>query len=206
MKKPIAILLMFTGFLAMCSIQPAPAQDTAQSAKPGMLAPRRLHRGNALAKWLQLTDEQKAKIKSIVSNAREQARKVRSDTTLTPEQKRKQLLELRPSTRQEISSVLTPEQREKMRKLWAWRWHRWQMWRAYRAGKADKTFQLSPEQKLNLRALPEMAKRRWWWHYWKKWFLKLTSRWVKTRGLQRKPRVYPRTYLPCCCSSFATSG
>ncbi len=167
MKKPIAILLVFTGFLAMCAIQPAPAQDTGKGAKPGILAQRRLHRWNALAKWLQLTDEQKAKIKSIVSNAREQARKVRSDATLTPEQKRKQLLELRKSTRQEIGSVLTPEQREKMRKLWAWRWHRWQMWRAYRAGKADKTFQLSPEQGRKLGAWLKMTPQRRWWYWWR---------------------------------------
>lgn len=170
MKKQIAILLMFTSFLAMCSIQPAPAQDTGKDAKPGMLAQRRLHRWNALAKWLQLTDEQKAKIKSIASNAREQARKIRTDTTLTPEQKRKQLLELRKNTRQEIGLVLTPEQREKMRKLWAWRWHRWQVWRAYRAGKADKTFQMIPEQKRKLRAWCETAPRRWWWNRWRGYF------------------------------------
>lgn len=168
MKKPIAMLLMLTGFLAMCSVQPATAQDTSKGAKPGVLAQRRLHRWNVLAKWLQLTDEQKAKIKSIVSNAREQARKIRTDTALTPEQKRKQLLELRRNTRQEIGSVLTPEQREKMRKLWAWRWHRWQMWRAYRAGKAAKAFQMGPEQKRRLRALAEIAKRRWWWYHWRR--------------------------------------
>jgi Spy/CpxP family protein refolding chaperone len=46
------------------------------------------------------------------------------------------LLDLRKNTRQEIGSVLTPEQREKMRKLWAWRWHRWQMWRAYRRARS----------------------------------------------------------------------
>ncbi|MGC8782763.1 MAG: Spy/CpxP family protein refolding chaperone [Armatimonadota bacterium] len=167
MKKRIAILLMFTGFLAMCSIQPAPAQDASKGAKPGTLAPRRLHRWNALAKWLQLTDEQKAKIKSIASNAREQARKIRTDTTLTPEQKRKQLLELRKSTRQQIGSVLTPEQREKMRKFWAWRWHRWQVWRAYRAGKGSKMFRMSPEQKRKLGAWLKMAPQRRWRNWWR---------------------------------------
>lgn len=165
MKKGIAIGMALVGVLAMWITQSALAQDAGKSTKPGAraLAQRRLHRWNALAKWLQLTDEQKAKIKDIVSNAREQARKIRTDGTLSPEQKRKQLLELRQNTRQQIGSVLTPEQREKMRKLWVWRWHRWQMWRAYRAGKASKALQLSPEQVRKLRAL---AMKQRWWHRW----------------------------------------
>jgi Spy/CpxP family protein refolding chaperone len=136
MRKVTLLLLPLISVLAVWSIQPALAQDTGKGIKPGVLAQRRLHRWNAMAKWLQLTDEQKARIKSIVDNAREQARKIRSDASLTREQKRKQLLELRKNTRQEIGSVLTPEQREKMRKLWAWRWHRWQMWRAYRRARS----------------------------------------------------------------------
>jgi Spy/CpxP family protein refolding chaperone len=136
MRKVTLLLLTLISVLAVWSIQPALAQDTGKGIKPGVLAQRRLHRWNAMAKWLQLTDEQKARIKSIVDNAREQARKIRSDASLTREQKHKQLLELRKNTRQEIGSVLTPEQREKMRKLWAWRWHRWQMWRAYRRARS----------------------------------------------------------------------
>lgn len=169
MKKEIAIGLALVGVLVMWFTQSALAQDTGKGTKPGarVLAQHRLHRWNALAKWLQLTDEQKAKIRDIASNAREQARKIRTDGTLAPEQKRKQLLELRRNTRQQIGSVLTPEQREKMRKLWAWRWHRWQMWRAYRAGKAAKALQLGPKQIRKLRAWSGMAKRRWFWNWWR---------------------------------------
>lgn len=169
MRGPMVMLLTFLGVLAMGSIQPAMAQIAGRSAKPGLLAQRRLHHWNALAKRLQLTDEQKAKIKSIVDNAREQAQKIRADTTLPPAQKRKQLLDLRRNTRQQIGSVLTPEQRERLRKLWAWRWHRWQLWRAYRAGKAAKALQPTPEQQRYLRALAERAKRRWWWNRWRGW-------------------------------------
>lgn len=169
MKKGMAVGLALVGFLAVWFAQPVLAQATEQNTKPGakVLAQRRLHRWNALAKWLQLTDEQKAKIRNILNNAREQARKIRADSTLTPQQKRKQLLELRRSTRQEIGSVLTPDQREKMRKLWAWRWHRWQMWRAYRAGKAAKAFALTPEQQRKLRMWSGIAQRRWWWNRWR---------------------------------------
>jgi Spy/CpxP family protein refolding chaperone len=125
------ILLTLISVPAMWCIQPALAQVTGKGAGPDVLAQRRLHRWNAMARWLQLTDEQKTRIKSIVENARQQARTIRDDTSLTREQKRKQLRELRRSTRQEIGSVLTPEQREKVRKWWTWRWYRWRMWRAY---------------------------------------------------------------------------
>ncbi|GIV14734.1 MAG: hypothetical protein KatS3mg022_0169 [Armatimonadota bacterium] len=169
MRKTVFVLWTLIGVVAIWCSQPVLAQGAGKGAKPGagVLAQRRLHRWNALARWLQLSDEQKAKIRDIMSNAREQARKIRADSTLTPEQKHKQLLDLRRNTRQQIGSVLTPEQREKMRKLWAWRWHRWQMWRAYRAGKMAKAFHLSPEQQRKLRAWSHIAKRRWWWNRWR---------------------------------------
>ncbi len=162
--------LTLISVLAMWFIQPAVAQVTGKGAGPDVLAQRRLHRWNAMAKWLQLTDEQKARIESILDNAREQARKIRDDASLTREQKRKQLLELRKNTRQEIGSVLTLEQREKLRKLWAWRWHRWQMWRAYGWGKMGKGVPMSPEQLRWWRAWSETAKRGWWWDRWGKPF------------------------------------
>lgn len=95
------------------------------------MAQYRLRRAAALPRQLRLTEEQKVRIREIVRRSREQARQIREDTSLTPEQKRERLRELRRSTRQEISSVLTPEQREKMRRLWAWRWRQWQRWRAW---------------------------------------------------------------------------
>lgn len=148
MSKITAMLLVLTSVLALYTIQPAVAQDTGKRTKPGASAHWRLHRWNALAKWLQLSDEQKAKIRSILSNARERAQKVRADTSLTPAQKRQQLRDLRRSTRQEIGSVLTPEQREKLRKLWAWRWRQWHMWRKHRWGAPDN----------------------WWWNRWGRQF------------------------------------
>lgn len=95
------------------------------------MAQYRLRRAVALARWLQLTEQQKAQIQDIVRRSREQARQIREDTSLTPEQKRERLRALRRSTRQEIGSVLTPQQREKMRRLWAWRVRQWQRWRAW---------------------------------------------------------------------------
>ncbi|MCS6830560.1 MAG: hypothetical protein RMM08_11310 [Armatimonadota bacterium] len=139
MSRSVAMLLALTSVLTIWSAQPAPAQAPSKGDRPGVIAQRRLHRWNALSKWLQLSDEQKANIKNIVGSAREQARKIRTDTTLTPEQKRQQLQELRRNTRQQIGSVLTPEQREKLRNLWAWRWRQWQRWKAYRWGKASRS-------------------------------------------------------------------
>jgi Spy/CpxP family protein refolding chaperone len=131
MKKATIAWLTVLGVAALWTAPAVQAQDMDKDGARGVLAQCRLHRWNAMARWLQLTDEQKTRIKSIVENARQQARTIRDDTSLTREQKRNQLRELRRSTRQEIGSVLTPEQREKVRKWWTWRWYRWRMWRAY---------------------------------------------------------------------------
>jgi Spy/CpxP family protein refolding chaperone len=170
MRKITLILLTLISLLAIWSTQPALAQDTGKGERPGVLAQRRVQRWDAMAKWLQLTDEQKAKIKSIVENARKQAQTIRTDSSLTPVEKRQKLRELRQSARQEIGSVLTPEQREKWMKWRCWSWHRWQMWRAYRAGKIGKDNQISPYHPRQFRARPEMAKPGWWWNRWGKPF------------------------------------
>ncbi|MCS7309554.1 MAG: hypothetical protein RMM06_10200 [Armatimonadota bacterium] len=131
--RGLAIGAALLGILVIGGSQPTQAQDAAEGAKSGAPAVQRpARRGEALARRLQLSDEQRAKMRDILNSAREQARKIRTDTSLTPEQKRQQLRELRRNTRQQMGSVLTPEQREKMRKLWAWRWRQWQRWRTWR--------------------------------------------------------------------------
>ncbi|MEJ5253672.1 MAG: hypothetical protein HPY54_00745 [Chthonomonadetes bacterium] len=160
---------LMTGFLvllAMLTIYPvAVAQAAGKDIRPGKPAYQRVRRWEAIARWLNLTDEQKAKIKNIWQNAREQAQKIRSDTSLKPEEKRARLRELRRSTRQEIGSVLTPEQRTKWERLRLWAWHRWQMARAYRAGKIARALGLSKAQEKEMARIfgrAREARRRIW--------------------------------------------
>jgi len=66
-----------------------------------------------IASALNLTPEQREKLRPIVNDEGEQLRAVRLDERMTPEQKRAKVLEIRESFRPKIAEVLTPEQQEK---------------------------------------------------------------------------------------------
>jgi len=62
---------------------------------------------------LNLTEEQKAKIRPILEDEAEQLKALRADTSLSPEQSRAKARESRSSTRSQIDQILTPEQKGK---------------------------------------------------------------------------------------------
>jgi Spy/CpxP family protein refolding chaperone len=66
---------------------------------------------------LNLTTEQREKLRPIVNDEGEQLSAVRLDEHVAPEQKRAKLLEIRESFRPKIAEVLTPEQQEKWKKM-----------------------------------------------------------------------------------------
>ena len=63
---------------------------------------------------LNLTEEQKTQIHPIMKKAREEAKAIKADATLTPEQKKQQLQALRQSTDEQLKTILTPEQFQKL--------------------------------------------------------------------------------------------
>ncbi len=78
----------------------------------------RLPRKGAMAfmgflKNLDLTDAQKAQVKTIVTDNAAQLKAIREDTSLTPAQKMEKLRPLRKAVMDKILSILTPAQREK---------------------------------------------------------------------------------------------
>ncbi len=66
---------------------------------------------NATAKP-QLSAEQKQQLRDLRNSARDQAAIIRSDQTLTPQQRQAKLQALRASTREQMQSILTPEQQQ----------------------------------------------------------------------------------------------
>ena len=64
---------------------------------------------------LKLTDEQKARIKSIRENAQDQVKAMQKDKTLSDEQRQKKAKQIKMDTRKQVWSVLTAEQRT----IWA---------------------------------------------------------------------------------------
>jgi Spy/CpxP family protein refolding chaperone len=77
----------------------------------GLHAGRRL---GHLTRRLNLTQEQQASLKPIFADEAKQIEALRQDTSLTLEQRRAKIHELRQNTNSQITSVLTPEQQ----KLW----------------------------------------------------------------------------------------
>jgi periplasmic protein CpxP/Spy len=88
---------------------------------PPRATPRRTWEGQGelryLTQQLNLTPDQKEKLRPIITEQGDQLSAVRLDEHLPPDQKRSKMLEIRESFRPKISGVLTPEQLEKWKKL-----------------------------------------------------------------------------------------
>ena len=91
--------------------QPAPPQ-AAPKMPPGQSVTERLER---MSRELNLTTEQKEKIRPLLEEQSKQMSELRSNTSLTPEQKRDKARAMMTETREKIQAVLTPEQKEKLK-------------------------------------------------------------------------------------------
>jgi Spy/CpxP family protein refolding chaperone len=77
-----------------------------------------------VANELNLTDAQKAQLKPMFQQQREQMQALKADTSLTQDQKREKMQQLRADGRKQFLSVLTPEQQQKLREMRAKRGER----------------------------------------------------------------------------------
>ena len=72
-------------------------------------------RGADGANALNLSESQRSQLKSIRAGNRSQISAIRNDASLTQEQKMEKIRSFHQSTRQQLSTILTPEQQEKIR-------------------------------------------------------------------------------------------
>jgi len=104
--------------LVLCGFMVSVA--TAQDAKDTKAAPRRganvEQQIERLDKELQLTADQKAKLKTYFESERKKMQALREDTSLTREQRQEKGKALREDLNKEMKSVLTPEQFTKWEK------------------------------------------------------------------------------------------
>jgi len=131
----VGMTLSGTALLAQQAAPPAP-DTTTQSAPSASAKPR-------------LSAEQKKQLRDLRNSARDQAAIIRNDSTLTPAQKQAKLKALRASTRQQMKSVLTPEQQKAMVERRA----------AAKANFAAK-LGLTPDQQSKLKALRSSARQQ----------------------------------------------
>ena len=70
-----------------------------------------------LTQSLNLTNDQREKLRPIVTDEGEQLHVVHIDERMTPDQKRAKVVEIREAFAPKIAAELTPEQQEKWKKL-----------------------------------------------------------------------------------------
>jgi Spy/CpxP family protein refolding chaperone len=70
-----------------------------------------------LSQNLNLTNDQREKLRPIVTEEGEQMHTVRIDERMTPDQKRDKMIEIRRAFAPKIAAELTPEQQEKWKKM-----------------------------------------------------------------------------------------
>lgn len=74
----------------------------------------RMNTAKKLAKYLRLTDDQRAAIKAIMQDQNTRIKAVRKDASISADAKREQIKAIRTATRAQFREVLTPEQRERL--------------------------------------------------------------------------------------------
>ena len=101
--------------LVLCGlmVSVATAQDTKAAPRRGANVEQRLEQ---LDKQLQLTADQKTKLKTYFEGERKKMQDMRADTSLTREQRQEKMKAVREDLNKEMKSVLTPEQFTKWEK------------------------------------------------------------------------------------------
>jgi Spy/CpxP family protein refolding chaperone len=107
------------------SLSPGAASQGGSGSNPGAAASTRSPQASPSDKAdpdtpeaddsLKLTDDQKARIKSIRDDAQDQVKAMQKDKTLSDEQRQKKAKQIKMDTRKQVWSVLTAEQRT----IWA---------------------------------------------------------------------------------------
>ena len=112
MKKPIVYIVVV---LAL-SLAPVAAYAQMQGAGPGgpPSADQRLQR---MTQMLDLTADQQEKIKPILESETTQMQQLRSDTSLSRENRMTKMKEIRDNTVSQINPILTPDQQKKYAEL-----------------------------------------------------------------------------------------
>ena len=125
MKNLFAVVSSALLVAAVASAQDKPAPDKTDSTpalKPNR--PATIDRTAALANFLKLSDDQKAKVKPILDEELAQQQALRLDKAITPESRMAKVKEIRESTSAKVKPILNDEQ-----------WQKWERMRNPRANR-----------------------------------------------------------------------
>ena len=114
-----ALLLSFAGTAAFA--QAAAPQTTAPQTQVTHKHHRHAHNPHKVAlkmgKKLNLSQDQTAKLEPILAERQQKIKALRTDTTLTADQKKDQRHQIQENTRTELSGVLTPDQMQQLKNM-----------------------------------------------------------------------------------------
>jgi periplasmic protein CpxP/Spy len=101
------------------SSQPQNGSQTDASRPGGRRAAAQRQRGHMamLAEKLSLTDAQKTQFQQIGKDMRKQGMAIRQDSSLTDDQKKEKIQDLRKQSHKQMFSILTPQQKEQLKQM-----------------------------------------------------------------------------------------
>lgn len=111
-SRLLALVFGSVSVLGIGFVLPIPQAEAAQATTQSTAKPSSNPDAIENDDSLNLTQDQKDKIKSIREDARKQKQDVEKDKTLTPDQQTKQLKAITKQTRAQVFAVLTPEQQK----------------------------------------------------------------------------------------------
>jgi Spy/CpxP family protein refolding chaperone len=109
------LIVLATGLLLAGQTNPAP--QTTPHGHEAMGANSADAHLQMLSEKLNLTEDQKAKLKPILQDQAQQMKALHDDASLTPEQKAAKKKAIHDTTHDQINAVLTPEQQEKFKEM-----------------------------------------------------------------------------------------
>lgn len=112
----ITKLLWMVPFAAL-SLVPVMAQDPDQAQGKGEAAQAISDRMNEMAAKLNLTDDQKAKVKPILQDSASQMRALRDDQSLSRRDKFKKMRDIRSNRDNQLKSVLNDDQFKQLKEM-----------------------------------------------------------------------------------------
>jgi len=105
--------LVSLGMVAALSVPAVLAKSQAAPAQQGEMGMR--DKLQSAVESLNLTDDQKSKVKDIFADAKAKRQTVWSDSSLTDDQKKAKMKELHAGTMAKLNEVLTPEQQAQLK-------------------------------------------------------------------------------------------
>ncbi|QNI35698.1 hypothetical protein [Edaphobacter albus] len=120
-SSALAVALVATPAFCQQPTQP-PANDTTTqqpAAQPGhrhrKFDPQKA--AQRIGKKLNLSADQTAKLEPILAGQQQKIAELRSNTSLTPDQRREQFRAIHQDTQTQLASVLTPDQMQQLRSM-----------------------------------------------------------------------------------------